>query len=87
MSLVYACFDANGFLGLPQGVRIKYETWWNTFEKIFAYDVNVSTLRGRDKTPLTYWTYTTFQEKTDYTNGRLLHMKRYPDSNWNVNRD
>jgi hypothetical protein len=74
-------------VGLPQGIRIKYETWWNTFEKIFAYDVNVSTLRSRDNVPLTYWTYLTSEQRIAYTNGLMLHIKRYPDSNWNVNRD
>ena len=84
----YTCFDGSGFLGLPDATRLLYKSYWDTFEQIFAYDVNVSTLRGGpDKLPLTYWTYLTNQERVAYINGRSLHVKRWPNSNWNVSRD
>lgn len=82
------CFDGSGFLGLPDGTRRLYESYWNTFQTIFLYDVQVSTLRGGpEKLPLTYWTYTSGQERVAYINGRSLLVKRYPNSNWNVSRD
>ena len=84
----HVCFDSSGFIGLSDSLRRKYEFYWNTFNTIFAFDVRVSTLRGGpDKLPLTYWTYLTSQERVAYINGRTLHVKHYPDSNWNVSRD
>jgi hypothetical protein len=83
----HACFDAKGFKALPDGIRKKFEYYWNTFETVFAFDVNVSTQKSLEKVPLTYWTYKSNEERLAYIDGRMLHIRRYPDSNWNVNRD
>ena len=77
------CFDANGFATLSIGTLLLYQTWWGTFERIQEYDINVSTLRQAGNTSLTYYTYMTMEERNEYTNGRMLHISRYPNSNWN----
>ena len=77
------CFDVSGFATLSIGTLLQYQTWWGTFERIQEYDTNVSTLRQAGNTSLTYYTYMTLTERNEYTNGRMLHIFRYPDSNWN----
>ena len=82
------CFDASGYAVIPFGTLLAYKTQWSIFDRIFQYDVNVSTVKGTtgNKT-LPYYTYLTIAEKNDYLNGQMLHINRYPNSNWNVNRD
>lgn len=82
-----ACFEGATFKGLTDGLRKKYQYYWNTFETIFKFDVNVSTMKSVERIPLTYWTYESDQQKLAYRNGEMLHIRVYPTSNWNVNRD
>jgi hypothetical protein len=75
-------FDLSGFSGLMTSAKLKYETQWNTYNRIQIVNSNVSTLRASgDKTAL-YYQFPTYEEKTAFTNGQMLHIKRYPDSNW-----
>jgi len=76
------CFDISGFATLSLGTLRLYETWWSTFDRIQAYDINVSTLHHAGNKTLTYYTYLTYDERLAYTNGRMLHINRYPNSNW-----
>jgi len=76
------CFDVSGFYGLPDNVLNKYKYEWTTFERIFYNDIKVSTLRGTGNKSMTYYTYMTYAEQIAFTNGRLLHINRYPTSNW-----
>jgi hypothetical protein len=68
---------------LPQGVLNKYSSDWNTFERIQAYNSNVSTLRAHGEKK-TYYTYKNYTEKYAFTNGQYLHTLYYPTSNWNI---
>jgi hypothetical protein len=81
------CFDVSGFTGLNQGTMNIYKSNWVTFEKIFYFDSNVSTLHGTGNQEPLYYTYLTQDEKTNYLNGQQLHTKRYPTSNWNVQKN
>jgi hypothetical protein len=75
-------FDLSGFSGLPSSLKLTYETQWNTYNRIQIANSNVSTLRAAgDKTAL-YYQFVSYQEKNAFTNGQMLHIKRYPDSNW-----
>lgn len=76
------CFDASGFYCLAQGVLRDYRDWWDTFERIQAYNSNVSTSKAAGATGLTYYKYIDYTEQTAFQNGRMLHIRRYPDSNW-----
>lgn len=75
-------FDLSGFQGLPYSLKLKYESYWNTYNRIQTFNVEVSTLRnGGDKTA-TYYQYVSYAEKDAFVNGQSLHIKRYPTSNW-----
>ena len=75
------CFDLSGFLGLSQDVKVTYKTWWDTFERVQAFDSNVSTLRAGGDTGKSYYVFSS-EERTQFLGGRMLHIRRYPTSNW-----
>ena len=77
------CFDLSGFFGLSFGVAAQYKTDWTTFDRIQDYNSNVSTQRSVGVTGLTYYTYASGSEQMSFINGQSLHVRRYPDSNWN----
>jgi hypothetical protein len=79
-----SCFDLSGFTGLSIGVAAQYRQEWATFDRIQAYNSNVSTLRAEGKTGLTYYTYASGEEKISFVNGQALHVRRYPGQNWNA---
>ena len=79
-------YDLSGFLGLPQSLKVSYVADWNTYNRIQTLNSNVSTARGGGAvptgTPAVYYQYVTYAEKTSFLNGQMLHIRRYPDSNW-----
>jgi hypothetical protein len=77
-------FDISGFYCLSQVVFRGYQDSWNTFNRVQIYNINVSTVRSQTggKTYQLYYQFTDFQEKSQFTNGRALHIRRYPNSNW-----
>jgi hypothetical protein len=78
-----ACFDLSGFFCVPQSVKLEYQMDWNTFERIQGFNVNVSTLRNAGDKTLTYYQFLNGEERASFTNGQSLHVRRYPNSNWN----
>ena len=75
-------FDLSGFLALPQTVKVIYQNYWNTFERIQLVNAGVSTLRSAgDKTQI-YYQFADGEERLAFINGRMLHIQRYPNSNW-----
>ena len=77
-----SCFDASGFLVLTQGQKQKYSDYWETFEKIQNCNILVSTQHAQGNLTNRYYTYNSFQEKESYLLGRVLHIKRFPNSNF-----
>ncbi len=75
-------FDASGYYCLSQVVYRGYQDSWNTFNRVQIYNIGVSTLRAQGAKDTFYYQFTTFQEKSQFTNGRALHIRRYPNSNW-----
>jgi hypothetical protein len=82
MSGGFMTFDLSGFPGLPNSIRIAYNNYWNTFEAVQATNITVSTLRSQGDLTKTYYTYSGNKEQVAFTNGRFLHIQRYPNSNW-----
>jgi hypothetical protein len=76
------CFDASGFKFLPQGIYLSYQSQWATFERIYYFNSNISTVRKQGDSNAMYYQFLTGTEKTDYLNGQQLHTLRYPTSNW-----
>jgi hypothetical protein len=76
-------FDLSGFFCVPQSVRVEYQMDWNTFERIQGFNINVSTLRHAGDKTLTYYQFLNGDERTSFANGQSLHVRRYPNSNWN----
>lgn len=65
---------------------LQYQTAWVTYDRVQAYNSNISTLRGDNPTKysyLTYYQFVTQTEKATYTTGQYLHQQVYPNSNWN----
>jgi hypothetical protein len=77
------CFDLSGFTPMSEGVKYKYRTAWGVFEKVQAYDINISTLRDAGDKSKTYWQFRNSDERGYWIMGLSLHAKRYPTSNWN----
>ncbi len=87
MSTSTACFNhVTTFRYLSQATRILYQTWWGTFDRIQAYNLNVSTQRalaGPGAVDPKYYVYKSNEERIEFTNGRMLHIQAYPTLNWN----
>ncbi len=84
------CFSqTTTFKYLPQTVRVQYQTWWGTFERIQAFNLNVSTIRASTGASLSgatdprYYVFKSREEMLEFLNGRMLHIKAYPNLNWN----
>jgi len=69
---------------LPQNVYVKYKTDWNTFERIQAFDSNVSTVRATSTTNLSYYSFVNYVERASFKNGQYLHVLYLPNSNWDL---
>lgn len=78
------CFDLSGFSGLNCFTRQEYLTNWAIFDRIQAYNSNVSTLRSGGAKDLSYYIFVNTDERTRFTWGQALHARRYPTSNWNA---
>ena len=78
------CYDLSGFSFLTQTQLLKYKGAWKTFETIQNYNSNVSTIRHTNPGTLriygpAYYQFATTEEQGRYTQGRLLHLKVYPN--------
>lgn len=78
------CFDLSGFSGLNCFTRLQYIANWNTFDRIQAFNSNVSTQRAAGATGLSYYIFVDTEERTQFIWGQQLHARRYPGSNWNA---
>ena len=80
-----ACFSVSSFKFMSQIQFLQYQTAWTTFDKIQAYNSNISTLRqsSSNYSYLTYYQYASQTEKATFTTGQYLHQQVYPTSNWN----
>lgn len=79
------CFDLSGFFCLNNSQKLKYQIAWDTFRRIQSINSNVSTLHkaGTSNNTLLYYTFESYDEKTNFNIGQSLHTQRYPNSNWN----
>jgi hypothetical protein len=61
---------------------IKFKTQWETFNRVWAYNYTVSSLRGEGAATggLSYYQFLSQKERTDYANGLLSHIASYPSS-------
>lgn len=75
-------FDASGYYCLTQVVYRGYQDSWNTFNRVQLYNINVSTMKAQGQPGLFYYQFKDFAEKSQFVNGRALHIRRYPNSNW-----
>jgi hypothetical protein len=75
-------FDLSGFLSIPQSLKISYQKQWADFERIQAYNWTVSTLRNQGDKTQRYYIYLGNEEQNSFIQGNLLHVQRYPMSNW-----
>ena len=76
--------DLSGFKFLSNQQKIEYKQSWALFNQVQSYNSNVSTLRFMGQSNLTYFQFENAQGKTRFTQGRLLHIQSYPNSNWDV---
>ena len=79
------CFDLSGFIGLNDSQKLQYKNAWGTFDRIQQFNSNVSTLRVVENSlNLSYYTFTSYEQKNLFRIGQFLHQQRYPNLNWNV---
>ena len=75
----YIPFDASGVSGISFGLNQTLRTSWDTFTRIQLHDSNVSTIKGvGSTTTLRYYTFPTYAEKIQFTQGQSLHLQTYP---------
>jgi len=82
MSRPFITFDLSGFLAVPSSLKVIYQSYWGTFELVESYNYNISTLRSAGDKSQNYYMFQANEEQVAYTNGRMLHIQRYPNSNW-----
>jgi hypothetical protein len=82
MAGTFTTFDLSGFLAVPSSLKFLYQSYWGTFETVQNYNLNVSTLRSAGDKTQVYYNFQGNEEQVAYTNGRMLHIQRYPNSNW-----
>lgn len=82
MSGTFTVFDLSGFLAVPASLQRSYQSYWGTFELVENYNLKVSTARSAGDRDQSYYIFQTNDEQVAYTIGRMLHIQRYPDSNW-----
>jgi hypothetical protein len=76
-------FDLSGFRFMNSSQLLRNRTEWNLFNTIQIYNSNVSTINATNKT-VPYYVFKNFEEKMSFRRGQTLHVKRYPNSNWNA---
>lgn len=84
MAGTFTTFDLSGITGLPNSIKVLYQNYWTIFEDIQAFNLNISTLRSTGNKTYTYREYASYAQQTGFINGRMLHIQRYPNSNWAV---
>lgn len=77
-------FDLSGLLAIPSSLKIIYQNYWGTFERIQKFDLNISTLRSFGDKTQTYYVFKGNDERLAFINGQYLHVQRYPNLNWNT---
>jgi hypothetical protein len=82
MNRPFITFDLSGFLAVPSSLKMIYQSYWGTFELVESYNFNVSTLRSAGDKTQNYHMFDGNEEQVAYINGRMLHIQRYPNSNW-----
>ncbi len=75
-------FDLSGFLAVPQSVKVDYQAYWNTYNRIQAFNAGISTVRGGGDKTQSYYQFVNGEERVGFINGQMLHIRRYPNSNW-----
>jgi len=75
-------FDLSGFLAVPSSIKVLYQDYWSTYNRIQTINSNVSTLRSAGDKTLDYYIYESNNERLKFLNGQNLHINRYPASNW-----
>ena len=76
--------DLSGFKFLTFAQKQEYQCAFQIFDNVQNFNSNVSTLRSQGQTGLTYYQFISNVEKTKFTQGRMLHIQSYPNSNWDV---
>ena len=73
------------FGSLPNAIYLRYRTDWNLFDSVQASNVQVSTmLQSNPSLGISYVTLSSYAQINSFVNGRMLHIRAYPDSNWNL---
>ena len=74
--------DLSGFKFLTFAQKQEYQRAWQIFNNVQTFNSNVSTLRFQGNSNLTYFQFISSEEKTQFLQGRFLHIQSYPNSNW-----
>ena len=77
-------FDLSGFQFMKSSQLLLYKTDWNLYNRVQVYNSNVSTLNHASSQKIDYYQFKNFDEKASFTKGQFLHLKRYPNSNWDA---
>jgi hypothetical protein len=77
-------FTLNGISNVNQSQLQIYKTAWDNYNRIQAFNSNISTIRGNGAgSKSNYYAFVSYAEKNSFRNGQYLHQQQYPNSNWN----
>lgn len=74
-------------VALPSGLYIQQKADWCFFDKVQSSNLAVSTALSANPSlagSISYYKFWTYADITSFTNGRMLHIRTYPTSNWDV---
>ena len=70
-------------IGLSSSQLLIYKTAWNTFNNVYTYNAQVSTIVGSNPSAyVSYYRFANAVEIEQYRQGQLLHSITFPTSNW-----
>lgn len=74
--------DLSGFKFLTFAQKQEYSQAFQLFNKVQAFNSNVSTLRSQGNSNLSYYQFLYNEDKTKVLQGRMIHIQAFPSSNW-----
>lgn len=78
------CFSLGPMKSLSSAQYKQYQSAWQTFNNVWDYNIQVSTIIGSNPSAnISYYRFTGNIELQHYRQGQILHSIAYPTSNWN----
>ena len=74
-------------VALPSGFYLYQRRDWCFFDQVQGSNLAVSTLLSANPSlrgSISYFQFVSYSQKNSFIDGRMLHIRAYPNSNWDV---